>query len=268
MLTAAQLPDPSLPWPIPMDAVRLIAESEGLRLNAYKCPAGVWTCGYGETAGVGPKTIWTKDFSDQRFLDSLGERTEAVRAMVTVETSDNQLGALVSLAYNIGLGHDPSVHGPFVGGGLRSSSVLKAHNRGDFAASARAFAMWNKARVNGKLAVLPGLVTRRAREAALYLTPEDGATQEPMPQAVAPEPTLTSSPTATVSTASAAAGAVGILTNLGDGAKAISEPLDSLKATAVDLIGIPPAYWPWVIMVLVGGLLLYRRLRQRWQGVA
>lgn len=253
---SAPLPDPSIDWPIPLEAVRLIAESEGLRLAAYKCPAGVWTCGWGETDGVGPKTRWTKEYADQRLCDSLGERAEAVRAMVTVETTDNQLGALVSLAYNIG------------NAALAKSSALKAHNRGDFSAAARAFALWNKATVDGELKVLPGLVTRRAREAALYLTPEDDAAAQPMPQAVAEEPRLVASPTASSSGIAAGVGALGLISEIGGNAVTIKQPLDDAKALAVETVGLPPSWWPWALLVLIGVLVLYRRIKQRREGVA
>ena len=113
------LPDPSLPWPIPMTAVAEIAESEGLSLVAYRCPAGVWTIGWGETDGVRPGDTCTKEEADRWLLEDLTERTRAVRELCTVEPSPNELGALVSLAYNIGLG------------GLAKSTVLRAHNAGD-----------------------------------------------------------------------------------------------------------------------------------------
>jgi lysozyme len=268
MLNSQQLPDPSLPWPIPMAGVALIAESEGCSLTAYKCPAGVFTCGWGETAGVGPKTKWTKAYADQRFCDSLSERTEAVRAMVTVETSDNQLAALVSLAYNIG------------NAALAKSSVLRAHNRGDFAAAARAFALWNKATVSGKLTVLPGLVTRRAREAALYLTPDDGRA-EPMPQAVAPESSLSRSPMMTaggalpvatgVLTAAVEAAKpdpVAAVTQAGQQASTVQTALTSIKSLAVETIGIPASWWLPLVMVGAGVTVIYWRHKQRTGGWA
>ena len=46
---ASKLPNPSLAWPIVMAGVALIAQAETCRLKAYRCPAGVWTCGWGET---------------------------------------------------------------------------------------------------------------------------------------------------------------------------------------------------------------------------
>lgn len=273
-MTALQLPDPGLPWPIPMAGVALIAEFEGLRLAAYKCPAGVWTCGWGETAGVGPKTRWAKNYADQRFCDSLGERTEAVQALVTVETSDNQLAALVSLAYNIG------------NQALAASSVLRAHNRGDVAAAARAFALWNKARVGGALTVLPGLVSRRAREAALYLTPDADATIEPMPQAVAPESSLARSPmmaaggavpvvTGVVSAAAEAVApsgapgdSVAAMAHVGQQAGMVQTVMSGIKGLMVDTIGIPSSWWLPIVLIAGGLTVMYWRRKQRTDGWA
>ena len=100
---SAPLPDPALPWPIPLEAVALIAESEGLRLRAYRCPAGVWTIGWGETDGVHPGDTCTREQADRWLCDDVIDRTRAVRALCTVEPSPAELGALVSLAYNIGM---------------------------------------------------------------------------------------------------------------------------------------------------------------------
>lgn len=278
-LTAQQLPDPSLPWPIPMEGVALIAEAEqgpggGVALVAYKCPAGVWTCGWGETAGVGPKTRWTKAFADQRFCDSLAERAEAVKAMVTVDTSDNELAALVSLAYNIG------------NGALAKSSVLRAHNAGDRAAAARAFGLWNKATVGGKLTVLNGLVKRRAREAALYLTPDEGAPPEPMPQAVAPESSLVKSPimvagggvpvatgvlSAVVEATKPAppqADPLAAVTQIGQQAGTVQTAMQSVRGLVVDTIGIPSSWWLPIVLIGAGATAAWWRWKQRASGWA
>jgi lysozyme len=274
MLKANELPDPALPWPIPMAGVALIAESEGLRLTAYKCPANVWTCGWGETDGVGPKTRWTKEYADQRFCDSLHERTEAVRAMVTVEPTDHQMAALVSLAYNIG------------NAGLKRSSALAAHNRGDHLAAARAFALWNKATVNGVLTVLPGLVSRRAKEAALYLTP-DADTVQPMPQAVEPESSIARSPIASSGALTAATGvitgimgttepaappsaaaAVAKVEAIGQQATQIKTATQQVRELATDALGIPPGAVLPVVLIAAGAAVVYWRLRQRREGWA
>jgi len=148
---AQVLPDPSLPWPICIEGVYLVADSEKLRLRAYLCPAKVWTCGWGETDGVGPKTVWTKEYADQRFCDSLAERTEAVRALCTVAPTDNQLAALVSLSYNIGTK------------AYAGSTVARRFSEGRWAAACDAFLLWNKA--GGK--VVKGLARRREAERAL-----------------------------------------------------------------------------------------------------
>ena len=165
-------PDRVLPWPIPMAAVALIAEAEGCRLNAYRCPAGVPTIGWGETDGVQMGDSCTQEQADRWLLEDLQERTRAVQALCTSTPSRNELGALVSLAYNIGVA------------ALAGSTALRQHNSGDHLAAARALGLWDKARVGGVLTVLPGLTARRAREMALYLTPDDHTAQpQPIPQA-------------------------------------------------------------------------------------
>ena len=75
------LPDSSLAWPIPMEAVALIAEIEGCRLRAYKCPAAVWTIGWGETDGVQPGDTCTQAQADQWLCDDLTDRAAAVRKL-------------------------------------------------------------------------------------------------------------------------------------------------------------------------------------------
>lgn len=255
-MTSARLPDPALPWPIPLDGVALIAEHEGCRLRAYRCPAGVWTCGWGETDGVGPRTAWTQQIADQRLLDAIGERAAAVEAMCTVPPNEHQLAALVSLAYNIGLQ------------ALRGSSVMRAHNAGDHAAAGRAFALWNKARVQGRLTVLPGLTSRRAAEAALYLRPVAGAAPDPMPQAVAAESRLAASPIAAGGGTAAAVGALGLVQQAGEGVSMVQQVTAQVRAVAVDTLGLPVDLLPWAVLVAAGGAVVWWRLQQRRGGWA
>lgn len=250
------LSDPSLPWPIPRAAVALIAEREGCRLRAYKCPAGVWTLGYGETDGIAPGMKWTQAQADQRFCDSLTQRTQQVQALLTTYAEPNQLGAMVSLAYNIGIG------------AFAKSSVLRAHNSGDFAAAARAFAMFNKARINGVLTALAGLTSRRAAEAALYLTPEPGVPSDPMPQAVGEESKIASSPTVLTSSGSMVAGAVGVASQFKEQFSPLADAMAWIKGIAADVFGISPDIAPWLLLAGVGGVVFYRRIKQRAEGVA
>lgn len=239
-----------------MEGVALIAEFEGCKLKAYRCPAGVWTCGWGETDGVGPRAAWTQQMADQRLCDSIAERADAVLQLCTVQPTANQLAALVSLAYNIG------------NKALAGSSVLKAHNRGDFAAAARAFSLWNKARIDGVLTVLAGLTRRRAAEAALYLKPEPDAIQQAMPQAVADESKLSASPIATSGGAAAGVGALALVSQAGDQVQAVATVAQTARSLAVDTLGIPPAAILPLVLIAAGGAALYWRHKQRRDGWA
>ena len=259
MTTTPRLPAASLPWPIPMPAVALIAEREGCRLRAYRCPARVWTCGWGETDGVGPSTAWTQSYADQRFCDSLTERADAVRALCTREPTPLQLGALTSLAYNIGTA------------GFKGSTVLRQHNAGNDAAAARAFNLWNEARdpQTGKLVELPGLTSRRAAEAALYLQPHPSDPPEPMPQAVQPESRPAAGPVAASGiTVASAGGLIASLGPLGEQIGAIKTALATAKGVLVETLGVPPD-WILPLLLIGAGLVIVRyRYRQRREGWA
>lgn len=249
-------PDHALPWPICWAGVLLIASAEGLRLKAYKCPAGIWTCGRGETDGVTPTTVWTQAQADQRFLEALSERAQQVLALCTEHPTDNQLAAMVSLAYNIGMG------------AFAKSSVLKAHNRGDSQAAARAFSLWDKARVGGVLQPLAGLTARRAAEAALYLRPEDDAPHQVMPQAVAAESTLAASPIAQSGAATAGLGALGVVSQAGDQIGAVSSTVGTAKSFVTDTLGIPASWFLPLVMIAAGVVVVVYRQKQRREGWA
>ena len=181
--------------------IALVKEYEGLRLSAYKCPAGVWTIGWGHTGSVAPGQRISEAEAEVMLRSDLDIFEEGVKAAMRLPANRLQLAALTSLAFNIGLAN------------FKKSTVLKAHNDGHTAAAGRAFALWNKARVNGVLTELPGLVSRRAREAALYLEAADEACRTPMPQEVAPEPRVATSPTIVASTVAAGAGGLATITD-------------------------------------------------------
>jgi lysozyme len=254
------LPDPELPWAIALEGVAEIADSEGLRLKAYRCPAGVWTIGWGETDGVHPGDTCTKEQADRWLCDDIATRARTVKAMCTVEPGEHELAAMVSLAYNIGTE------------GLRRSTVLRQHNAGDRQAAARAFGLWDKARdpATGELRVLDGLTARRAREAAMYLTP-DGGRAEPMPQAVQAESSLVASPIARSGAATAAAGGLA-------GASAIAEQIDAAKGLLASargmaeqvhqITGVPPLALLGIALVIVGWVVVSTRAKQRAGGWA
>lgn len=251
---SAPLPDPALPWPIPLEAVALIAECERLRLRAYRCPAGVWTIGWGETDGVRPGDTCTREQADRWLCEDLTDRARAVRALCSVEPSPAELGALVSLAYNIGLA------------GFQRSTVLRQHNAGDREAAARAFGLWDKARVHGVLTTLPGLTARRAREAAMYL--QGDADPAPMPQAVEAETTLATSPITRGGLVTIGAGVLEGLRQMGDSLGGIRAPLDSARGLLVDTLGVPPEWILPLVLIAAGALVVRWRWLQRSGGWA
>lgn len=144
--------------------VDLVKEFEGYRADAYKCPAGVWTIGYGTTAaagvGIEPKPGMTISKSDaEAYLEAtLDKFADKIAPLITAPINENEFGAFLSLAYNIGPG------------AFRRSSALDAFNDGDKANAAKAILLWNKA--GGK--VLKGLTRRREAERKLFLTPVNG----------------------------------------------------------------------------------------------
>jgi len=144
------------------NGIRLLKEFEGLRLNAYKCSAGVATIGYGST--------YYPDKSNVKMGDVLRDKLEAEVLLIntlvdydiyvskytkSVKLTQYQFDALVCFAFNVGLGN------------LSKSTLLKMvlANPNDPKITPE-FAKWNKA--GGK--VLQGLVKRRAKEAQLYFT--------------------------------------------------------------------------------------------------
>ncbi len=134
----------------------LIKHFEGFSLRSYKCPAGVWTIGYGTTGQwVKEGVIITAEMADQLLRDDVAKFERGVeRALQGAPTTQNQFSAMVSLAYNIGLG------------GFQRSSVLRHHRAVNKLRAAASFLMW----VKGGGKTLPGLVRRRNAERKLYLS--------------------------------------------------------------------------------------------------
>ena len=136
--------------------IALIKEFEGLRLKAYLCPGGVWTIGYGHTAGVKPGMVISEAqaeeylkadlISFERYLNGLG-----------LAFNQNQFDALISLIYNIGIGNFQ-----------KSTLLRKARINANDNSIMDEFLRW----VYSKGRVLPGLQRRRLREMKLYFSNE------------------------------------------------------------------------------------------------
>ena len=134
--------------------IALIKEFEGLRLKAYKCPGGVWTIGYGHTAGVKPGMVITEAQAEEylkadliafeRYLNGLG-----------LALNQNQFDALVSFIYNVGTGNFSN-----------STLLRKVRANPQENSIMDEFLRW----VYSKGRVLPGLQRRRLAEMKLYFS--------------------------------------------------------------------------------------------------
>lgn len=133
--------------------IALLKHFEGFRSKAYRCPAGVWTAGYGSTGpDIHEGTVFTKEQAEERLRKDLRRFEEAVSITVHVPLEQNEFDALTLLAYNIGTS------------AFCTSTLLKKLNKGDKAGAEASFHDWRKG--GGK--VLPGLVRRRKAEADLF----------------------------------------------------------------------------------------------------
>ena len=138
--------------------VALIKEFEGLRLDAYLCPAGILTVGYGhvvkikDNIGLGQKITQLR--ADLFLRDDLRWAEKCVVSLVNVRLNQNQFDALVSLAFNIGQTN------------FHRSTLLRVLNSSNYTAAANNFTRWVYA---GKKK-LPGLVRRREAERLLFVS--------------------------------------------------------------------------------------------------
>lgn len=142
----------------------LIAKWEGMakklpdgRYHAYPDPGtggAPWTIGLGSTGpDIGPNTIWTRGQCLQRFHADLDKFAHKVAEMIgDAPTTQGQFDAMVSLAYNIGVG------------AFGGSTLLRKHKAGDYEGTAAEFGRWTRAA--GK--IMQGLVNRRRDERAIY----------------------------------------------------------------------------------------------------
>lgn len=133
--------------------IEKLKQWEGCRLIAYRDPAGIWTIGYGHTGpDVKPGMQITQEQADRLLMGDLARFEFAVDRAVKVPLTDNQFGALVSFAFNVGAA------------AFDKSTLLKRLNQGNYSAVPGELARWNRA--GGKQ--LAGLVNRRAAEAVLW----------------------------------------------------------------------------------------------------
>lgn len=134
--------------------INLIKEHEGLRLEAYRCPAGIHTIGYGHTAGVRRGDVIDERRAEYLLTEDL-KKFEAVVNQECPGINQNQFDALVSFTFNVGTSN------------FLKSTLLKCVKANPQNVNIRyEFSRWNKA--NGT--VLSGLIRRRRAEADLYFS--------------------------------------------------------------------------------------------------
>lgn len=137
--------------------IDLIKQFEGYSSKAYPDPAtggAPWTIGYGTIKGVKPGMVITAEQAEKMLRDDVAKFESGVSSLITAPTTQGQFDAMVSLAYNIGLGN------------FGKSTLLKKHNARCYTCAADQFRVWNRA--NGK--VMNGLTKRRAAERQVYMS--------------------------------------------------------------------------------------------------
>lgn len=150
--------------------LKMLRHHEGVRYEPYRCPANLWTVGVGHVIDPNHLSVpfarrlelpipagWARRLSDEEVNSILAKDLDrflvGVRRLCAVDLFSPRHLALTSFAFNVGLGN------------LQNSTLRMKHNREDFEGAADEFLKWNLSA--GK--VLPGLVTRRNDERALYL---------------------------------------------------------------------------------------------------
>ena len=235
----------------------------GLEEETRRLSGTPWTCGIGRTRGV---TLDTRMSKAEALADMRGELNTVARQVLdvcTLQPNENELAAMVSLAYNIGMGWASPTKPKGAKDGFRQSSVLRAHNRGDKQAAARAFGLWVKAQGQE----MPGLERRRKAESALYLTPvqstqaEDDLADEPdMPQTVDAERPMTQS---SINRSAVVAGGTAAVATVAETARTVADVKYSVGLLGDWLVPIL-----LIVVVVLCGYIIHERVKQRRGGWA
>lgn len=137
--------------------LNLIKQAEGLRLKAYKCPADVWTIGYGHTRTAKEGMTITSDQADALLREDLKDAERCINN-TGLNFTQNQFDALVSFVFNLGCG------------AFMKSTLLNKIRLNESSEQIKAeFRRW----VYSAGKILPGLVNRREKEIDLYFQNND-----------------------------------------------------------------------------------------------
>lgn len=225
--------------------IDLIKEFEGLRLEAYLCPADVWTIGYGHTSAAGAPLVQrgmkiSAAEAERILARDLIKYESAVDRFVKVEISQNQFDALVSFAYNCGVG------------ALAKSTLLKRLNAGHPDAVPAELMKWTKS--GGRETF--GLVRRRRAEAQLWrgldetqAAPIDEA--RTAPDTPKPSKTMMQSREGNAALVAGGLSAVTLAKEIADGAQTASDAITTILGLEPILIVLAvvciaaAAIWVW-----------------------
>jgi lysozyme len=232
----------------------LLKKFEGCKLKAYRCPANVCTIGYGHTSSAGSPEVRdgmtiTQAQAEDILRRDLVKYETGVHGMVTQPLTQHQFDVLTDFAYNAGIG------------ALKSSTLLKKVNAGQFDAVPAELMKWTKG--GGK--VLPGLVRRRQAEASWWTTdpvsakpptPEQAFDHE-QEQRTDPDPvsvrTMADSKQGNAALVTAGLGTLGVAKEVAAQAKDASDTADQLMGLLHNsnflimaaIIGLGAAIWFW-----------------------
>ena len=139
------------------EGLGIIKTYEGLELERYKCPGGVWTIGYGNTSNAMKFRKITKEQAEDFLQEDLHEVYRYLSLITrNIPLNGNQWSALVSFVFNIGIG-------AFI-----NSTMLRKLKALDYEGASREFGKW----VYSKGKKLDGLIKRRETERSLFLKEE------------------------------------------------------------------------------------------------
>ena len=223
----------------------LLKKFEGCKLKAYRCPAGILTIGYGHTSAAGAPEVHdgmtiTQDEAENILKNDLVKYEQPVAAMVKVDLEQNQFDVLVDFAYNAGVG------------ALKTSTLLKKVNAGDFDAVSDELMKWTKG--GGK--VLPGLVRRRQAEAAWWNAhhdhPHDHVDHRSEPDPV-PQKKMVESKQGNAALITGGLGTLGAAKEIAAQAQEASDTADQIMGLLhntnfvimIAIVGLGAAIWYW-----------------------
>lgn len=152
----------------------VIEEFEDFKSTPYLCPTGHWTIAWGTTRYPNGVLVTPKDYPNGIPRDFAGVclvsfmsrcRAQLEACMPDTMPTLHQAAALISLAYNCGVGiHDGKK------GDIADSTLLEKLIAGDIESAADHFLDWDKGHVDGKLVEINGLLRRRKAERVIFLT--------------------------------------------------------------------------------------------------